>query len=183
MLDQFVQLSAIDLCLTNGSPAQHSYYKPLKPTNMRILTNITLLALLILIVSCNPAAKPEGKVADIDSLTGLWIKAWNEHDSAAIADMLTEDTQIIFSSNQKLTGSASIMKDWITKNLPLTNKLQSDKLASDATGEMAYYTGAYSREFTWKDSTMMDIGSYTTIWKKQDNKWSLAVMTFGAGPE
>lgn len=151
---------------------------------MKLLSVLSTLAVVILLSSCDP--KQSGNEAkntvNPDSLAEVWTKAWIAHDSASIASMLTEKTQIIFASDAVLTGRDSIIAKWVSPYLLSTGNITTTKLASGASDGMAYFAAAYSREMIENDSvTGSDKSTYMAVWKlHDDNSWKLETMHFGS---
>lgn len=151
---------------------------------MKFLSVISTLAVVILLSSCDP--KQTGNEAkntvNPDSLAEVWSKAWIAHDSATIASMLTDQTQIIFASDAKYAGKNEIIAKWVSPYLLSTGNITTNKLASGASDGMAYYAAAYTREVIENDSvTGSDKSTYMAVWKLQDdNSWKLETMQFGS---
>ncbi|MBK9734703.1 MAG: nuclear transport factor 2 family protein [Saprospiraceae bacterium] len=154
---------------------------------MKILTCFSILALVILLSSCNLKSVDNGTESSAmvspDSLIGLWNLAWNKTDSITISNMFTKETQLVFSSNKRIIGGDSIMIKWIRTNLPTVRNLKTEKYIATATNDMAYYSGGYSLDMVRNDSVIgTDIGCFTAIWKKQEDKnWKIELMFFGVG--
>lgn len=143
-----------------------------------------MTVLLAVVVSCKQETKPQPVAVSVvspDSLTNLWNDAWNQHDSAAIANMFAANATVVFSDKEKIVGAAAIMAQWVRQNLPSTKKLITENTASSSTADMAYYAGNYSLDYIKKDSSEgNEKACFTAIWKKQeDNNWKVELMFFG----
>lgn len=123
------------------------------------------------------------KVATVnaDSLIGNWNTAWSNMDSISISKMFAEQTQVVFSSKERIIGGDSIMSKWVRTTLPMVRNLKTIKYLSSATSDMAYYAGGYSLDIVRNDSVIgSDIGCFTAIWKKQQDKnWKMEMLFFG----
>jgi len=151
---------------------------------MKTLTIISTLSLVILLSSCNmnQAGKEPKPEVNVDSLALAWSDAWTNHDSAAIASMLSEDTRIIFSSSFSFIGRDSIIAKWVNPYLLSTGKISSNMLMKDATGDIACYAASYTREIIKNDTVKgQDKSTYSAVWKRHDdNTWKLEYMHFGS---
>jgi hypothetical protein len=152
---------------------------------MKISKILSILVMVFLLSSCTSnsvenVAKSTVTISP-DSLMGLWNTAWNKTDSLAILNMLTEQTQVVFSNKERMVGADSIMTKWVRTNLPMVRNLKTNKYKATATNELAYYSGDYSLDMVRNDSIIgSDLGCFTFIWKLQDNKsWKMEMLFFG----
>jgi ketosteroid isomerase-like protein len=152
---------------------------------MKFLTSYSVILMAILVSSCtsksidNTAASTP--VVSPDSLIGVWNSAWNTTDSITLVNMFNEQSQVVFSTNERFIGSDSIMTKWIRKNLPLVRNLKTNKFIGNYSNDIVYYSGDYSLDIVRNDSIIgSDVGCFTTIWKKQEDKdWKIELMFFG----
>ena len=141
-----------------------------------------LISFLLAVAACNqPAGTGAAMPPSPDSLIRQWNNAWNQHDSATLAQFFHEESVVIFSNKLKFPGRDSIMNGWIGPNLSSVANLKTVKISSGATDGMAWYTGDYTLDILQNDSLVaQDVGLFTTIWKKdQAQQWKIEVMQFG----
>jgi ketosteroid isomerase-like protein len=155
-----------------------------------ILTRIYAGMILFWMASCqspseNTSLSLVSKSVSPDSLIQDWNVAWNTKDSTKISGYFTDQSVVIFSTNHKMAGQDSIMKNWISGNLPAVANLKTEKISSASSSNLAYYSGTYSLDIIRNDSLVgTDIGIFTTIWKLQsDQSWKIENMIFGESQE
>lgn len=154
------------------------------PNNMQTnqLPAALLISFLLAVTACNqPAGTGAAMPPSPDSLIRQWNNAWNQHDSATLAQLFHEESVVIFNNRLKFPGRDSIMNGWIGPNLSSVANLKTVKISSGATDGMAWYTGDYTLDMLQNDSLVaQDVGLFTTIWKKdQSQQWKIEVMQFG----
>jgi uncharacterized protein (TIGR02246 family) len=108
--------------------------------------------------------------ADIESANQAFSAAFAKGDAAALAEMYSEDGQVLSPGQDIVSGRAGIQKAWQgaidsgLKGLELTTR------EVESHGDSAYEVG------TWvlrNASGQVDNGKYMVIWKKQGGAWKL----------
>lgn len=156
----------------------------------RLLTFFMALALGLsfALFSCTNMKKETGKeekceTLNTDSLVGLWIKAWNAKDTAALSGMIGEKALLI-NDGMKLNGRDSIMAKWIKVGLPVVNNMNCDIAGTSSCCCCLSASGFYKIDVGEKDKVVKATGSFTFIWKKQEDKsWKMELIHIATLPE
>lgn len=108
---------------------------------------------------------------NIDSLVAAWNSVWNNHDSAAIVNMMHSD--IIYIGDGKIQkGIDTVAKKFVGPYSKLINNLNTDKLSAGVSGNQAYYYGTYTHDVALKDTTLKNRnGIFSVIFIKDQNQW------------
>lgn len=144
---------------------------------------VIALSIGLLISSCSNnkpvTSEANAKLVSVDSLNSNWNNGWNAGDENAVANMFT-DHAVVLSGAWKVTGKDSIVKNWVSRQLPRMTNFKTTKLASGASSEMAFQTGYWSLDVKRNDSIVgTSQGNYTMIWKKQANSWKIELLHMG----
>lgn len=112
-----------------------------------------ILSLLIagLLFSCNqPSSETVTAVAPVDSLIANWGIGWNNHDSAGVRNLFTDDA--LLTDDQLIAiGIEEISKKMIGPNIHIASNFTSSKLQEWSSGNRAGYTGTYEIDITIND--------------------------------
>ena len=113
---------------------------------------------------------------NIDSLVTAWNTAWNNNDSAAIANMMLAD--IVFIGDGKIQkGIDSVAKKFVGPNSKLIKQLATEKLSAGVSGDQAYYYGTYTHDVVLKDTTLKNRnGIFSVIYVKDQNQWKIKLV-------
>lgn len=148
---------------------------------------VVLIPFFGVFLSCTQPGpvQPASPAVTPDSLIKVWNLAWNTRDAATLSNLLTEQSVVVFSAKDILMGRDSIMANWISRNLPMTGNLKTEKISGAATADMAYYSGSYTLDIMANDSIVgSEPGIFTAIWKREeDQHWKIGLMFFGESGE
>lgn len=134
------------------------------------------MALFVLALSaCKQSPETQPALQTTDSLSQMWIDAWNVKDVDAIAACFTQDALLI--TDTAYIGIDAIKSEFILKAAPYFQNLSCKKIYESISGAMAYQAGSYNHEWIINDSTVEQAkGYYTMVWKMVDDKtWQMVV--------
>lgn len=120
----------------------------------------------------------------VDSLITTFTDLWNQNDSIGLSKTFTNSTLVLIGDG-KATGTDSIMKNLVSKQLPRVANLKITKFSEGTSTDFAFYTGSWTIDFT-KNETVVgsDVGNITIIWKKQsDNSWKIELLHMNSLPK
>lgn len=132
------------------------------------------MALFLLALSaCKLSPETQPALQTTDSLSQLWIDAWNAKDVDAIAACFTADAIII--TDTAYVGIEALKTGFILPAAPIFRNLSCLKINESVSGDLAYQSGSYKHEWVINDTTIQNAsGYYSMVWKKQDDKsWKL----------
>jgi uncharacterized protein (TIGR02246 family) len=110
-----------------------------------------------------------------DSLIALWNTAWNSNDSAAIANLMTQDVDLI-SSGKITKGLNRVAAVFIGPNAKVIKNLKTESISSGSSENQAYYFGTYSHDVLMSDSLRKGItGTFSFIYVKEGDRWLIKV--------
>ena len=149
--------------------------------------SLPLLASLLLVAACQPAAPADQSAAAVTAVTAAdaaWERAVAGHDTLATIAAV-EATGSVLSPNAPIaTGPAAIrtMFDgvWALPGLKLS--WHATRVEAARSGELAYSSGTYEMTITGpKGTPITDKGKYSTVWRKQaDGSWKVVLDTFNS---
>lgn len=127
----------------------------------------SLLLLTGILFSCSrPTPETVIVKAPVDSLITNWSNSWNNHDSAAVRNLFTEDALLI-DDDFIAVNADEFSANWIHPNIKLVTNLSTTKLQDWSTGDRAGYTGKYELDVVVKDSVVAKgKGVFTVNWIK-----------------
>lgn len=130
---------------------------------------IFMSILLVSFSACQQAKEATTELQTTDSLSQLWIDAWNAADVDAITSLFTADAQLV--TDTLLIGRETIKAGFVLPAAPIFRNLTCKKLNEQISGDLAYLSGSYAHEWLQKDSSVVQAkGYYSMVWKKQDDK-------------
>ena len=158
---------------------------------------LTLLAATALLISSCDAGKgnsddtsPEaaastGSAADeeaIRSEVARWLQLIETKDSAAIAQMYTEDGAFMPPNAIIGKGRTAIQKNWAammsTPGFELT--FAPEQIVVSSSGDMALDRGAYRLAIAPDGTAQTDTGKYVVVWRKVGGDWKAVADIFNS---
>lgn len=150
---------------------------------MKVLKYPALLIFCFAIVSCDQhvAVKTgndeKNKSVNVDSLNAIFLKGWNNKDSAAIMKTIAGNAVVMNDSLQH-TGLIAIANNWISGGVKVISNISTVSAIRDAGGHIAYDGGTYSLDLRPPGGPVLkEKGNYSLVWTKQQNEeWKLTLI-------
>ena len=108
--------------------------------------------------------------AAIDSCNRAFIAAFLRGDAQAVADLYTEDAQVIPPGSEVASGRSAIAAFWRTVMDTEVEDLALDTTEVESAGDLACELGRV--RVVGKNGQVME-GRYLVIWKQQNGHWKL----------
>lgn len=146
-----------------------------------------LYSLLVtgMLFSCTqPSSEVSTTSAPIDSLVANWGIGWNNHDSAMVRNLFTEDA--LLTDDQLIAaGIDEIATKMISPNIRVVSNFTSAKLQDWSDGNRAGYTGTYEIDIVILEEVVArPKGVFTVNWIKTDSgEWKITTATIYSFPE
>jgi uncharacterized protein (TIGR02246 family) len=139
--------------------------------NQQSFVPIALVAFVLLcFMNCAPAPEDDSAIRDaIAAEDERFMEAFKQGDAAAVAELYTEDGQLLPPNSGFVSGKQSIQEFW---QGAMNMGIKSAKLETvevKGYGELAYEVGRYTL-FADGDQ-MIDQGKYIVILKKVEGAW------------
>lgn len=154
----------------------------------RLYTLLTIVAASLTLVSCTQLLGPETTSETvqqaIEKAAAQFAEAFNQGDTAAVADFYLTEAQILPPNAPMVSGQEAIQEFWqgfieTTAWRELT--LETLKIEHD--GRLVYEVGAYTFNFQVKgaNQAVTDTGKYLVVWKRQsDRSYKILVDTWNS---
>ena len=123
------------------------------------------------LTSCEAPQDTEKIRETIAASNELFMEAIKNGDATALANLYTEDGQILPQGGDLYTGKEAIQKFWANA---LENKKNTITLKTAEVGGMGktvYEVGEYEFTTLVEDVKTISNGKYIVIWKKVDGNW------------
>lgn len=137
-----------------------------------------LFTSLCFFVSCDTKSSKENSAeisVNTDSLVSLWDAAWNNNDSAAIRNLISND-MVFISEGSVEKNIDSLSNYFIRPNSKRLKNLKTSMIASGSSGNQAYYYGSYTHDLALKDTILTGIsGVFSFIYTKEKDQWKIKV--------
>jgi uncharacterized protein (TIGR02246 family) len=135
---------------------------------------IVLIGLLVLAVfSAASAASPAREVPPvrqaIEEANEVFMAAFNAHDGAALAELYTEDAQLLPPNSDFVIGREAIEVFWPAIFDQGIDAALLEIREVDALGNTAVEVSNYTLYLA--DGTVADQGKYMIVWKRVSGKW------------
>ena len=137
---------------------------------MQIRSNLVSVGVAVALLSFAGTARAEDVRPAVDAGNRAFIAAFLRGDSKAVADLYTEDAQVIAPGAPIAQGRAAIASAW-QKSIDAGVKdlsLATDDLESS--GDLASETGRV--RIVAKDGTATE-ARYVVVWKRTNGAWKL----------
>lgn len=157
---------------------------------------ILLTAASLLISSCDSAKENANgtssgaaagvtSAADEEAIRGQvarWLKLIESKDSAAIAQLYTEDGAVMPPNATIGKGRGAIQQTWAamfqTPGFDLT--FVPEQIVVSSSGDMALDRGTYRLAVTLDGTEQIDTGKYVVVWRKVGGEWKAAADIFNS---
>ena len=159
-----------------------------------IIRLMLLSATALLISSCDarkenangtPAAASALSSADEEAIRGQvarWLELVKSKDSAAIAQLYTEDGAVMPPNATISKGRTAIQQTWAsmmsTPGFELT--FAPEQIILSGSGDMALDRGTYRLAFAPSGKAQTDTGKYVVVWRKVGGEWKAAADIFNS---
>lgn len=108
---------------------------------------------------------------EIRSANKNFMKAFERNDAVSIANLYTEDAQLLPTHSDFISSKENIKEFWQQVLNTGITKVHLDTIEVENHSDTAIETGKYILSNDEKDT--IDSGKYIVIWKKQDGQWYL----------
>lgn len=98
-----------------------------------------------------------------------FIQAFERADAAAMADVYTEDAEVLPPNMEMIAGKPAIQAFWQGALDMGLKGAQMETVELEADGDMAHEIGKYV--LTLDNGHVADKGKYLVIWKREHNQW------------
>ncbi|MFM0140206.1 YybH family protein [Caballeronia grimmiae] len=135
----------------------------------RAVGNVAICTLLAVSGTC--AAAQGNPRAAIEAGNKRFEQAVARGDAPALADLYTENAELLPANGQVVNGRAAITKFW---QAGMDSGFKSVKLTSvevEPHGDTAYEVGKWAAP--GEDGKVNDAGDYIVIWKRTNGQWKL----------
>jgi len=121
--------------------------------------------------SCEAPQDTEKISEAITASNELFMEALNNGDATALANLYTEDGQILPQGEDFYTGKEAIRKFFANalENKKITTTLKTVEVGG--MGKTAYEVGKYEYTTLVEDVKTISKGKYIVIWKQVEGKW------------
>ena len=133
---------------------------------------IVLSTMTFINMNCGPAPVDTAKIQEaIDAQNQILMEATSNANAAAIAELYTEDGQIMPPNSEIASGKKAIQQGFQGMFDMGIKKAKLETIEVNGWGETVYEVGNYSL-FVEGDQ-MVDRGKYIVIWKNVNGTWKL----------
>ncbi len=129
----------------------------------------TLVLALAWVVSAAPARSEDVRHA-VEAGNRAFITAFLRGDATAIANLYTEDAQVIAPGSPAASGRPAIAAFWQKSIDSGVKEVTLETAEAESAGDFAYETGIV--RLVAKDGTTSE-ARYVVIWRRIDGKWML----------
>jgi uncharacterized protein (TIGR02246 family) len=109
--------------------------------------------------------------AAIAAVNENFMAAFNRWDAAGLADLYTENWQLLATGSDFVTGRAAIQAFWQAAMDMGRKAVRLETVEAEGHGDTAIEIGKYT--LSWKAGNVMDRGKYVVIWKQESGQWKL----------
>lgn len=125
-----------------------------------------LLALVAIAAGCAEVPVPEPfpqEVAD------AWIEHYTANDAAGIAELYSEDAQLLPPDEEIISGRAAIQEFFARTNPPGSAVIEIATVETHVFGDYAHRQGSFLLK--GPDGGAVRAGKFLELWKKVDGQW------------
>lgn len=137
---------------------------------MKHLPNMVGVGLAVALLSYGTAARSEDVRQAVDAGNRAFITALLRGDAHAVADLYTENAQVIAPGAPVARGRSAIAAAWQKSIDAGVKDLSLDTADVESAGDLAYETGKV--RLVAKDGDVTE-GRYVVVWKRTNGKWKL----------
>ena len=137
---------------------------------MRTLSNFLGVVLSVAILSSAGAARSEDVRPAVDAGNRAFVAAFLRGDSNAVAELYTEDAQVIAPGAPIARGRAAIAAAWQKSIDAGVKDLVLTTVDVESSGDLACETGRV--RVVAKDGTATE-ARYVVVWKRSNGQWKL----------
>ena len=112
-----------------------------------------------------------GVQAAIEAAVEKFMAAFNRGDAAALADLYTENGQLLPTGSDFVTGKAAIQAFWQGAIDMGIKSARLETVEAEGHGDTAIEIGKYT--LSGEAGKIMDRGKYVVIWKQKASQWKL----------
>jgi uncharacterized protein (TIGR02246 family) len=157
---------------------------------------ILLTASALLLTSCDagtpPADSPPGQAtalagssADEEAIRAkvdLWHQLIKSRDSAAIAQLYTDDGAVMPPNTAIGIGQGAIQQTWdaMMQTPGFDLAIVPEQIVVSSSGDMAMDRGTYRLAVAPEGVKTVDTGKYVVVWRKVDGEWKAAADIFNS---
>lgn len=144
------------------------------------MKHLSIIVLCIGIVGCSQQREKHvdaARVVNVDSLSTIFLQAWNTADSAAVMNTIAANA-VVMNDSMIHRGTDAIATRWISGGVKVISNIRTVSLTRDGIGEIAYDAGTYTLNLAPPGGPVLkEHGNYTLVWKKQnDGEWKLVLI-------
>lgn len=151
----------------------------MKQFKSKLLISLVLLFAIACKENENKSSNSESKkeTISVEKLSASFDSVWNHKDSTGVVGLLTDDA-ILLSGRMAIIGKDSLIKHFVSQQMPITNNLKVKFLQTGSNENIAYEAGTWTMQVAIPGKAPFDqSGNYSFIWKKQtDGKWKVSLM-------
>jgi uncharacterized protein (TIGR02246 family) len=135
------------------------------------LSRFFALLLLLIVASCSPKQDSQASYEQIVGVEQAFMTAFQAADATAIAELYSEEAQLLPSNRDFVSGRHNIKLFWQGLLQLGIGAVKLETIEVDASHDQAYEVGRYT--IHTPDGEMIDYGKYIVVWKKQEAHWFL----------
>jgi uncharacterized protein (TIGR02246 family) len=114
---------------------------------------------------------PTGVQAAIEAANEVFMATFNRGDTAALADLYTENGQLLPAGSDFVTGKEAIQNFWQGVMDMGIKSANLESIEVEGHGDTAIDGGKYT--LRGESGNVLDRGKYLVIWKQQAGQWKL----------
>ncbi len=100
-----------------------------------------------------------------------FMVAFNQGDAAGVADLYTEDGQVLPPNSDVVMGKAAIQAFWKAVMDMGVSGAKLDIVEVEEQGDIVFEVSKFTLQ--GKEEQIIDQGKYIVIWKQEDGQWKL----------
>jgi uncharacterized protein (TIGR02246 family) len=112
-----------------------------------------------------------GVQAAIEAADEIFMATFNRGDTAALADLYTENGQLLPAGSDSVTGKEAIQNFWQGVMDMGIRSVNLEPIEVEGHGDTAIDGGKYT--LRGESGNVLDRGKYLVIWKQQAGQWKL----------
>ena len=109
--------------------------------------------------------------AAIEAADEIFMETFNRGDTAALADLYTENGQLLPAGSDFVTGNEAIQNFWQGVMDMGIKSAKLETIEVEGHGDTAIDEGKYT--LRGESGSVLDRGKYIVIWKQQAGQWKL----------
>jgi uncharacterized protein (TIGR02246 family) len=139
------------------------------------MNNMLIACSIVVLMAVGACATSETDMPSGPTSPERFTTAFNHGDAAGLANLYTENAALLPPDARRVDGRQEIQKFWQGAFDAGVTDMTIEIVESEARGDIAYETGAYSLKAPGEDGELVAVsGKYIVVWKHgADGQWRL----------